>query len=399
MNRYLKTFGLLAVAIIIYGAGFWHGNYFQKELLLGNIPAGVEENRPSEFKKIDLSNFWKVWNILESKYVGADKIDRQNLLYGAMHGLVGALGDPFSVYFEPKENARFNQDISGQFQGIGIEIGMRKGILTVIAPLKGTPAYKAGLKSGDSILAIDDKMTGGLMLDEAVDKIRGPKGTKVKLTILRDEFDKPKDFEIRRDVIIIKSVEVEMLPGNIGKIAIYNFNENSLREFISAANSVKSARAIIIDLRDNPGGYLESAVEITGWFVKKGSVVVKEQLMGGKNGETFRTSGNELFLNQPVVILINKGSASASEILAGALRDLRKTPLVGETTFGKGSVQQVFSLGDGSSIKLTIARWLTPNGSQINDVGLKPDYEVKLPDNYKEGDKDPQLEKALEILI
>jgi carboxyl-terminal processing protease len=320
------------------------------------------------------------------------------MVYGAIKGMIESLGDPYTTFFEPKEKQEFDNEISGKFEGVGIEIGIRQEILTVIAPLEGTPAQKAGIRAGDKIIEIDGISTKGMSLDEAVLKIRGPKGTKVLLTIARDGPETTQKIEITRDTIRIPSVKLEKIDNDIVHIKLYNFYGPASFEFKKAIleTLLSGRKKIILDLRNNPGGYFDYAVEIASWFLESGSVVVKQD-----NGDGpfvcpgCESSGLPVFKNYQVVILINGGSASASEILAGALRDNKGIQLVGEQTFGKGSVQELYPLGKDSSIKVTTAKWLTPNEHDISEVGLKPDIEVKP---SEEIDKDPQLDKAIEII-
>ncbi|MDI6717542.1 MAG: S41 family peptidase [Patescibacteria group bacterium] len=368
---------------------------------LSNIENGKEES-------VDFNLFWEAWQALKKNYADADKLDNQNLVYGAISGLFRATKDPYSVFMPPSEAKNFNEEISGEFGGIGAEIGIRNEELTVITPIKGTPAEKAGLTAGDKILKINDTITAGLTVDEAVSKIKGQKGTKVVLTMFRKEWSEPKEISITRDTIQIPTLDSKNLnyegkedpKGKIMYLQLYNFYEKSPLLFYNTI--VKSLfnnnpKGIIIDLRNNPGGYLEAAVNIAGWFMDRGQLVVSEKFNFGNNKE-FRTDGTELFKNTPVVVLINQGSASASEILAGTLRDNRGIKLVGNKSFGKGSVQQMIPLGNNSEAKITIARWLTPKGNLIDKEGLKPDIEVNITQQDVESGKDPQLEKAVEIL-
>jgi len=285
---------------------------------------------------------------------------------------------------------------------VGMEIGIKKGQLQVIAPLEGTPAQKAGLRSGDKILKINDTETSDLTIDEAVDLIRGPKGTEVTLTIFREEWKKTKEIKLMRDVIEVPSLkrEIKEIDGQkIAYIQLYQFSENASFDFRKAAIEILTspAQKIILDLRNNPGGYLEVAQDITGWFLEKGKIVVIEDF-GQGNEQEYKAQGPGTFSDYKVVILINQGSASASEILAGALRDNRGILLIGEKSFGKGSVQELEKLKEGSSLKITVAKWLTPKGQLITDVGLEPDIKVEMTEEDYEQDRDPQLDKAIEII-
>jgi len=287
-----------------------------------------------------------------------------------------------------------------------MEIGRKDGNLQVIAPLEGTPAQKAGLRAGDRILQIDDTLTAELTLDEVVSMIRGPKGTEVVLNIYRSSWDIPEDIAIKRGVIKVPSLRWEQInfkgePDANGKVAyikLYHFTEKAGLDFAGASLKIlaSSADRIVLDLRNNPGGYLEIARDIAGFFLERGALVTIEQ--SGDEQKDFEARGSFVFKDYPVVVLINQGSASGSEILAGALRDNRDIMLIGETSFGKGSVQQLEELSEGSSLKVTIAKWLTPNGETIHEKGLEPDIKVEIKEeDYKEG-RDPQLDKALEII-
>ena len=349
---------------------------------------------------VDFSLLWEAWHKLEQEYVNPEKFDYEKMVQGAISGMVKSLDDPYTLFFSPEETKKFLEDIGGSFEGVGMEIGIRKGQLQIIAPLEGTPAQKAGLRAGDKILKIDDALTMDITIEEAVTLIRGPKGTEVTLTILRDDWDATKEFKIRRDVIEIPSMKWEMKENNIAHIRLYHFSERSHLDFQEIALEVlnSSADRIILDLRNNPGGYLERAQNIAGWFIEKGQTVVIEDFGQGQEQEIYKAKGSAGLIDYPVVILINQGSASASEILASALRDNRGIQIVGETSFGKGSVQKLEELSDGSSLKVTVANWLTPNGDLITDKGLEPDFQVELTEEDFEQERDPQLNKAIEVI-
>ena len=361
-------------------------------------------------ENVDFSLFWKVYNDLNAKYVDKGKVDPQKILYGAISGLVNSVGDPYTVFFEPVTSKKFQEEISGSFGGIGIEIGKRNNILTVISPIKDTPAFKAGIKAGDKILKIDTKPTANLAIEEAVNMIRGKKGTKVTLTI-QTETNPTRDVELIRDAIKIPTIEWKLIEQGNKKIAymqIYSFNQTVDSEFKKASEEIlkSGATGFIVDLRNNPGGLLDSAINLAGWFLDKNKVVVNEAFGNGTKNE-FRSDGNAALKQYPTVVLMNGGSASASEILAGALHDNRNIKIVGEKSFGKGSVQELQNYGDGSSLKVTIAKWLTPAGISISEKGIEADVEVKFKeeDLKEEGKieigtpgKDAQLDKAIEIL-
>ena len=351
-------------------------------------------------KNSDLSLFWETWNTLKDKYVDKSKIDAQKLIYGAISGMVSAVGDPYTVFFNPTDSKKFIDDTRGQFEGIGMEVGIKKDQLQVITPLEGTPAQKAGLRAGDVIVKIDGKTTANMSVDEAVDLIRGPKGTELTLTIFRDEWKETRDIKLVRDVIEIPSVKWKMINNDIAYIQLFQFSENASSEFKKASLEILdgNAKGIILDLRNDPGGYLTVAQDIAGWFLDRGQLVTVENMGEDKPKDEYRSEGPALFDKIPVVVLINGGSASASEILAGALRDDRGIKLVGEKSFGKGSVQQLEPLSGGSTLKVTTAKWLTPKGDQISEKGLTPDVGVGRTVQDEEQNKDPQLDKAIEII-
>lgn len=400
---------ILLAVIITLALGFAGGVLFGqsretsaisiKQLI--NIDSGKPEN-------IDFSLFWKVYNDLSAKYVDKGKIDSQKILYGAISGLVNSVGDPYTTFFEPVTSKKFQEEISGSFGGVGIEIGKRNNILTVIAPIKDTPAFKAGIKTGDKILKIDTKPTADLAIEEAVNLIRGKVGTKVVLTI---QNDTTRDVELVRAVIKVPTIEWKLVEQGGKKIAymqIYSFNQTVDSEFKKASEEIlkSDAKSLIIDLRNNPGGLLDSAINLAGWFLDKDQVVVSEVFRDGTKNE-FRSDGNASLKKYPTVILMNGGSASASEILAGALHDNRKIKIVGEKSFGKGSVQELQNYSDGSSLKVTIAKWLTPAGISISEKGIEADVIIKFneEDLKVEGKievgtpgKDAQLDKAIEVL-
>ena len=390
-NLILPCF-LSAVIFGVFVFGFYLG-----------IEQGIDEGmlRVSPVQDMDFSLFWETYHTLEEKFVEPDKIhDNSKLIYGAISGMVDSLDDPYTIFLDPKESKKFLDDVSGSFEGVGMEIGIRKQGLQVIAPLENTPAQKAGLRAGDSIVKIEDVYTQDITIDEAVDLIRGPQGTEVVLTIFRKTWDRTKEIPITRGVIKIPSLKLEFIENDIAHLSLYHFSQKANYDFKEAAIEIinSDAQKIILDLRNNPGGYLEIAQDIAGWFLEKGDIVTIEDFGQEKASEEYKAEGNSKLLHYPIVILINQGSASGSEILAGALRDNRDIKLIGEKSFGKGSVQEVKKLSDGSSVKITIAKWLTPNGDFITDIGLKPDIEIEITDDDYEQEKDPQLERAIEII-
>jgi carboxyl-terminal processing protease len=321
------------------------------------------------------------------------------MVWGAIQGMVKSLGDPYSNFFPPQESKEFKEEMQGDFEGVGMEIGVKNGVITVVSPLKGTPAFRAGIRTGDKILKVDDKMTTDMSAEQAAYLIRGKGGTSVKLTILSKDEEKPREITLVREKIQIPTIDTEKKPNGIFVIKLYNFSansanlfRNSLREFIDSGSD-----KLILDLRGNPGGYLESAVDIASWFLPVGKIVAREKFSSGEE-TIFRSRGYDVFKDLHFVILVNEGSASASEILAGALQEYGITKLIGSKTFGKGSVQELIQITPDTSLKLTIARWLTPNGKSISDQGLEPDIKVEIKKQDIDTNRDPQMDKAIEIL-
>ena len=395
----LVVVAVLAVALV--GSGFWFGwaagRKWPTNLVVTQatniVPSGASST-PADF-----ATFWQAWQIINDEYLRNASTTGTQKVQGAVAGLVNSLGDPYTEYFNPQDSQQFQQDITGNFGGIGAELGMNaKGQLAVIAPLAGTPAERAGLKAGDQIIGINGSSTDGLSVDDAVNLIRGDIGTRVTLTIMRTGWQKSQDFTITRAKISVPSVDFEM-KGAIAHISLHEFTGDADQAFYDALVKAMNhnAQGIVIDLRNDPGGYLEVAVDIAGYFLKPGTLVVSEV---GRNGTstTYTASGNGSLADMPMAILINGGSASAAEILSGALHDDRKVPLVGEKSFGKGTVQTLEPLADGSSIKLTIAHWVLPSGRILDHDGIVPDYQVPISDADFAAGKDPQLEKALQVV-
>jgi len=408
-NRSLFNKYLVFFVVIFLLAGSFYGGYKigQKnspiaEIKEKSIPinqAYIDNRLPGSENKIDFSLFWKVWDLVRQKHIAKNSLDAQKMIYGAINGMLKATGDPYSYFFSPEESKSFTQDIEGSFEGIGAELGMKDGILTVVAPLEGSPAQRAGLMAGDKILKIDGKVSADMNIDEAVDIVRGKKGTSVKLTVLRSGEQETREISITRDVIEIKSVKLDFKDNNIAHLRITKFGENTDREFSDATNQIisKGTKGIILDLRNDPGGLLDKAVSIASKILPKGQVVVSEEDSQG-NKENLRTTGGDKLGGIPMVVLINEGSASASEILAGALRDNQEMTLIGKKSFGKGSVQELINLPGNSSVKITIAKWLTPKGDYIMEKGITPDVEVDLTADDYINNRDPQLDKAMEVI-
>lgn len=399
LNKYFNKFMfeknkkfLYPIVLFVLFAGFFASGFF-----VGKIQVVCKS---CALENIDMSLFWDSYNKLQENFIDPAKLDNQKIVYGAIEGMTKSLGDPYTDFFNPEQAKLFNSDLAGSFEGIGAVIGIKKNQLTVISPLEKSPAENAGIKAGDSIIKINGKDAGDMTTDEAVNLIRGPKGTNVTLTIFREGFSATKDFKITRATIKIDSVKWELKGTDVAYIKINQFDQPLSEDFKKIAIEIinSSAQKIVLDLRNNPGGYLETSQEIAGWFMQRGETVTVEDFGKNKPQTIYKTQGNASLADYPIVILINEGSASASEILAGALRDNRNIKLIGQKSFGKGSVQQVVDLGDGSFLKITIAKWLTPKGSSISEVGLSPDIKVEMTDLDIESKKDPQLDKALEII-
>ena len=378
-----------AFLVIVVLASFGGGFYF-----------GKSQCKICPLEEIDFSLFWEAWTKLQERLVNKEKLDVQEMIYGAISGMVKSLEDPYTIFLNPEDTERFIEDVKGTFEGVGMEIGIKKGQLQVIAPLEGTPAQKAGLRAGDKIIKVDDILTTDITIDEAVNLIRGPKGTEVILTIYREEWVQTKEVKIVRGVIEIPSLKWEIIDENIAHLKLYQFSGKANFDFREAAIKILAspAQKIILDLRNNPGGYLEVAQDIAGWFLERGQIVVIEDFGAGEEQKIYKATGNASLVEYPIVILINQGSASGSEILAGALRDNRGIKLIGEKSFGKGSVQELERLREGSSLKITVAKWLTPKGELITDKGLEPDIKIEMTEEDYEEERDPQLNRAIEII-
>ncbi len=396
-NKYLIRLisGLLLVVVALGGA-FWAGTYYAKH----NAVSAVQ---PAD---IDFTVFWKTWNLLNQKFVNGNSTSTeattdQEKVWGATAGMVAALGDPYTVFLPPEEKKMFEEDIRGNFGGVGMELGMKEGRVTVVAPLPGTPASRAGILAGDLILQVDGKSTDGRAVDQVVKTIRGEVGKTVKLLVGRAGRE---NFEVTltRAVISVPSVKTEYLKDSgVFVIHLYNFSEPAADAFRSALREFVDSKTdkLIIDLRGNPGGYLEAAVDIASWFLPEGRVVVKEYHGGKSDDKIHRSRGYDVFTDQlKMAILVDGGSASASEILAGALSEYGKGIMVGEKTFGKGSVQELVDVDGKSSLKVTIAKWLTPQGKSISGNGLEPQVKVAITAEDRAAARDPQLAKAIEVL-
>lgn len=398
---------LLIIGLVFFiAASFTSGFYFgviktlqrQYSTTVGKVLSNAPKYIAEDFIETDL--FWDVWEQLSTNYVDRP-VNDEELFYGAVRGMVESIGDPYSIFLDPDETQLFQQELSGNFEGIGIEIGIKMDRLTVIAPLPDTPAAGAGLKAGDRILKIDGFDTTNIHLDYAVNLIRGEGGSVVMLTIQSKDEDEARDVEITRDVINVESVRwsvKEYQGATFVLVEILYFDDQTYSEFLKTANDIllEDPDGIILDLRNNPGGYLDSAIDVTGEFLNKDIVVIEDF---GSTQQEYASDKSGRLKNMNVVVLVNEGSASASEIVAGALQDHGRAVIIGEQTFGKGSVQDYSQFEDGASLKLTVAKWLTPDGRSIDEEGITPDIIVELTDEDYNNDRDPQLDAAYEALI
>lgn len=399
VQKYLVIF----LVLIAFAAGILVSNIQQNEQTPENIIKGTANEIANLFSGVEGVSpelFQEAWQTIHLNYLNKSQISEKDLFYGAINGMVDALGDPYTIFLDPQITSDFTQELNGSFYGIGAEIGRRDGYLVIIAPLLDTPADRAGLRPADKILAIDDTDATGMSVDEAINLIRGDKGEEVVLIVLSKNETIPREVKIIRDKIEIPSV-IYKFEDNLAVINITSFNSDTDNRFSKVAQQVlrDNPQGIILDLRNNPGGYLNVAVNIAGSWLDKGQVVVREIFSDQRDSQDYEV-GEEVDLSQfKTIILVNEGSASASEILAGALQDYEKVTVVGQTTFGKGSVQQLFDLADGSSIKLTVAKWLTPNGRTIDEQGITPDVIVDYTLDDYDNDIDPQLDKAKELIL
>ncbi|MFA7581889.1 MAG: S41 family peptidase [Candidatus Paceibacterota bacterium] len=395
-KKLIRFVAAVLLGVVLVGASYYGGYKTGYSKTKTIEIKGVTDIEPGSEVSADFGVFWQAWSKIKENYLRNSELKEEDMMYGAIQGLAENIGDPYTTFFSPLDAQKFEEDINGEFGGIGAELEERNGQVFVVAPLKDTPAERAGLKPRDIIIKAGDTELFGKSAQDAVKAIRGEPGTKIKLVVTREGVEGSIDIEITREVITVPVVEWEWQDDRIAYVRIVSFSQTAPYAFYNAMREIaaEGPKAMILDLRFNPGGYLEVAVNIAGWFVDRGDIVVKERYASGED-TVFRSYGNALFKNLPVAVLVNGGTASASEILAGALRDNNGSKLVGEQTFGKGTVQTLEELKDGSMLKITVANWVTPNDFIIEGDGLDPDVEIEL---TEEDTEDVQLKKAIEML-
>ena len=407
MFKLLKNLTISVLLITLGGVLGYQVAQGKGGAIVNRIPVDIQElnaQQPAEYQNVDFKQFWEVWSILERQYLDPEKINPQEQIYGAIQGMTSSLDDPFTMYLPPDDQKRATEDLAGAFSGVGIQLGYKDGLLAVMAPLKGSPAASADVQAGDLILHITDTQknidedTTDMNLFEAVEKIRGPKGTPVTLKLFREGRTEPFDVTLKRDEILVPSVELTMIEKDGKKIAhiqLSRFGDRTKDEWSKVVDQIvltPDVTGVLLDVRNNPGGYLDGSIDIASEFIKDG-VVVSQQ--GRTNTQKYTVSRKGRLTELPVEVLINKGSASASEIVAGALRDRRDAQLIGENSFGKGTVQDALQLGNGAGLHVTIGRWLLPSGDWIHEKGIPADVEIKDDPNTEE---DEVVNKAIELM-
>ncbi len=400
LSKVNLSFVVIIILAFVLGWQLGHRDYdVQWKNYIPNVKV-VNQQPTNKDVTVDFKLFWDTWDLVTTKYIDKKAIDPQKLYYGAIQGMVAAIGDPYTVFLPPQAQKTTKEQLGGEFSGVGIQLGYNKdNRLVVIAPLPDTPASKAGVKPGDLIAKIDGKDATQLSLPDAVNQIRGPKGTSVMLTLLTEGETKTHDVTLARDTIVVKSADYQAKATKAGKkiayIKLTSFGERTKDEWDQAVSKALAdgAQGVVVDVRNNPGGFLDGAIYIGSEFIDEGNIVLQEDAQGNRQNYAPVRTGR--LLNQPVVVLMNKGSASASEILAGAIQDHKRGKLVGDQSFGKGTIQSAEDLAEQTGIHITTAKWLTPDGRWIHNKGLTPDVKVEVGDDPS---KDPVLDKALELL-
>lgn len=386
------SFFVTLAAVMIFAAGFGVGRYSSPAL--GYVANDLPAEQQARFRV-----FWEAWRILENEFYHTEPLDYQEMIYGATKGLVRSLGDSHTTFLTPTESRIFSEDVQGTFEGIGAEIDERDGHFVIVRPLPNSPAERAGLRPNDEVLQVDGVSVEGLELIHVIALIRGPRGTVVRLLILREGEPEPFEVSIRRETIEMATVESEIRPDGIAYLRLYEFNDVAGKRLEAALHDLvrQNPRGLILDLRGNPGGFLHVAQRLASQFLSDGIVLIERDRDGHETQHPVKKGG--LAVSVPLVVLVDRGTASASEIVAGALQDYGRAVLIGERTFGKGSVQKAFMLSDSSSLRVTVTHWYTPKGRQIEGQGLTPDIEVKLTDEDLEAGRDPQLDRAVSYLL
>jgi carboxyl-terminal processing protease len=404
VSRIVLAF-LLALMLVAVGFGTGVGAMWFFGPSLRRTMSGIsksvsaradDESSPQE--KADL--LWEAWRILEREYIDPSALDATDAIHGAAEGLVESVDDPYTAFVRPLPAQIMDEDMQGSFEGIGATVEMVDGRLRIVRPLPGSPAEEAGLKPGDIVLEVDGVLLEGMDILEAISLIRGPQGTIVRLLIEREDIEEPFLVPVQRDKVELVTVESEMLAGDVAYIRLREFNaiaHRRLREALDTLVVDEESQAVILDLRGNPGGYLQMAVDVASEFLPRGDLILVEE-QRGRDPEEYRVRRRGLAVDIPLVVLVDKGSASASEIVAGALQDNERATLIGERTFGKGSVQNTHELQDGSSLRVTIARWLLPGGAHLDGEGIEPDIEIIPTAEQIAADQDVQLDRALRYL-
>lgn len=394
---------ICAFVVFVFGAGYTLGQTDATGANIAELKTSFQKTQPKKID-VDFSLFWEVWQLLSEKYVDRTKLNVQKMYYGAIKGMVAALDDPYTVFLTPEENKMSKDDLGGKFEGIGAQLGLKNGQIVVVAPLKNSPAEKAGVKAGDAILEVDGKKTDKWTLFEAVSKIRGKGGTTVALTLLRG--GKELTVEIQRGEINVASVEITYERG-VAIVKLTRFGDDTQKIWDETVQDVArqynkgTVKGMVLDLRDNPGGYLEGSVYISSEFLPYGTLVVSQEQLD-KKSQKHTVMRNGKLTDIPLVVLVNKGSASAAEIVAGALQDHKRARLIGEKTFGKGSVQEAVDLNKGAGIHITVAKWILPKGTWINSKGVTPEIVIENKEdeqNTLTRQTDIQLEKGLEEVL
>lgn len=407
MKKSTRIASYIAIFGVVFSAGLLAGNSMPAKSLStapdnvqGSVLGGLLGGPSANTGDLDLRTMWTVKDLLEKKYIHTEKLDNEKMAYGAVKGMVAALDDQFTEFMDPKETVDFNESLNSELEGIGAELTVRNAMLVVVSTVKESPAQKAGLLPDDIVMKIDGKEVNDMTLYDAINKIRGEKGTSVTLSILRKGKKDAFDVKIDRARITVESVTSKEIEKGIWQVAINEFSDDTKVEFNQIIDDIKqkNPKGIVLDLRYNGGGYLEGSVDILSAFIRGQQEVVAVEYRDSKENEKLKTSGNPQFPDLPLVVLINKGTASASEIVTAAIQDMKRGLIMGETSYGKGTVQEVDPLPDGSSLRFTIAHWNAPSGRNINEIGITPDREVKPEEGDQDKAYDRQLDEAVKYL-